>query len=306
MNFVRSGRSFEAYGHTVRQRSAGASRAAKYGAVAAIVRSVGSASLRTPHTGSLRYDPELPKIPAGAITTEDAELITRLVARGQKVTMHLVLTPHEEAPVQTANVVADWKGREEPDEIVLIGGHLDSWDLGTGAIDDGSGVAGVMEAVRVLSKLGLHPRRTVRVVLFMNEEHGLDGAKAYAADHAGEIDHHFATLESDSGATLPLGFATTLDSKQVGALGEVFAPLAAIGADHFESLGEEVGADTSPLTRAGVVGFGLQPDPRHYFDYHHSPADTLDKVDPGELARNAAAVTVMTWILAEMPGNLKN
>ena len=300
MDLVAQGRSFEAYGKAVGQRGRGPSRAARYGAVAALVRSVGSASLRTPHTGALRYDDEYPQIPAAALTAEDAELIHRLLAKGQRVTMHLVLTPETKDEVVSANVVADWKGSESPDEIVLIGGHLDSWDLGTGAIDNGAGVAGVMETVRVFSSLGIRPKRTVRVVLFMNEENGLDGARAYLAAHEEDLPNHFATIESDAGATVPLGFASTVSVERLTELQDQFLPLSRLKAARLYPSEDAVGADTSPLSRAGIPGFGLRSDGRHYFDYHHTAADTLDKIDPDEMARNAAALAVMTWILADL------
>ena len=305
MDLIHARRSFEAYGKAVSARGAGASRAAKYGAVAALVRSVASASLRSPHTGAMRYDDEFPTIPAAAVSTEDADLIHRLLAKGQSVRMHLVLTPEFPGEFESANVVADWKGSELPDEIVLIGGHLDSWDLGTGAIDNGSGVAGVMETVRILSSLGLRPKRTIRVVLFMNEEYGLSGGRAYHDVHEGELTSHFATIESDAGATLPLGFDSTLSDERLGMLAKELEPLMSLGAGSIRFGSERgVGADTGLLSRAGVPGFGLRPDSRYYFDYHHSAADTLDKIDPEELARNAAAIAVMTWILADMDGRL--
>lgn len=298
MKLVEAGRSFEAYGQAVSARGAGADRASKYGAVASLVRSVGSDSLRTPHTGGVRYKDEVPRIPAAAVTTEDADLIHRLLERGDEVRMRLVLTPETLPEVESANVVAELRGRELPDQIVLIGGHLDSWDLGTGAIDNGSGVAGTMEAMRAMAKLEMKPRRTVRLVLFMNEEMGLSGARRYFADHKENLDAHFATLESDAGATEPVGFATTLSEDDIEALGDLFAPLAELGATLLVADRSSTGADTSPLTRAGVTGFGLFSHPRYYFDYHHTPADTLDKIDPNEMRRNAAAVAAMTWILA--------
>ena len=299
MDLVESGRSFEAYGKAVPARGAGADRASKYGAVASLVRSVGSDSLRTPHTGAMRYGGDVPKIPAAAVTTEDADLIHRLLERGEKVTLHLVLTPRMMPEVESANVIAEIRGRELPEEVVVIGGHIDSWDLGTGAIDNGSGVAGTMEAMRAMAALEMRPRRTVRLVLFMNEEMGLSGAKQYFADHEDRMETHFASLESDSGAAAPLGFRTTLSQDRIDELGEVFAPLSVLGAEMFVTGASAVGADTSPLSRAGVPGFGLIPNPRYYFDYHHTPADTLDKIDPDELRRNAAAVAAMTWILAD-------
>lgn len=296
MDLVRSRRSFEAYSEAVEFRSRGASRAAEYGAVASLIRSIGSASLRTPHTGSLRYDEKLPRIPAAAMTAEDAMLVHRLLAKGERVRMHLVLTPKVLPDVMSANVVAEIRGREKPEEIVLIGAHLDSWDLGTGAIDDGSGVAMVMETLRLMKELGIQPRRTIRGVLFMNEENGLNGGRAYFARHKGE--KHVAAIETDAGAAAPAGFVTTLQGEKLAALEARAGVLARIGAAQFETR-KETGADTSFLVEAGVTGFGFIPDPLHYFDYHHTPADTLDKVDPKELAQDTAAIAALAYLLAE-------
>lgn len=296
MNLVESGRSFEAYSKAVEYRGKGADAAAELGAVASLIRSVSSASLRTPHTGSVRYERKV-RIPAAALSAEDAMLVHRLLARGHRVRMHLVLTPKMLPDARSANVVAEIRGSERPDEIVLIGGHLDSWDLGTGAIDDGSGVAMAMETMRLIRTLGFHPKRTIRCVLFMNEENGLRGGKAYAARHKAEIPKHVAAIETDAGASAPRGFMTTLRGDALMELEEQVQILERVGAARFES-SEHTGADTSPLTDEGVTGFGLVPDSRHYFDYHHSPADTLDKVDPTELAKNAAALAALTWVLA--------
>ncbi|HKO58299.1 MAG TPA: M20/M25/M40 family metallo-hydrolase [Thermoanaerobaculia bacterium] len=296
MDMVRNGRAFDAYREAVEYRGRGASRAAEYGAVAALIRSVGSASLRTPHTGSLRYDEKLPRIPAAAMTMEDSMLVHRLLAKGERVRMHLTLTPKTLPDVQSANVVAEIRGTERPEEIVLIGAHLDSWDLGTGAIDDGSGVAMVMETMRLMKELGLKPRRTIRAVLFMNEENGLRGGRAYFAAHKNE--KHVAAIETDAGAAAPTGFRTSLKGDALAELEGRTKVLGRVGAHKFEST-PETGADTSFLVEAGVPGYGFVPDARHYFDYHHTPADTLDKVDPKELAQDTAAIAALAWLLAE-------
>ncbi len=301
---VESGRAFEAYGGAVGPRVQGASRAAEYGAVASLIRSVTTRSLRTPHTGSLRYDEKFPQIPAAAMTTEDADLIGRLVAKGEKVLLHLKLTPQTLPDVPSANVIAEIVGREKPDEIVLIGAHLDSWDLGTAAIDDGAGVAMVMETMRILKEMKLTPRRTIRAVLFMNEENGLRGGRGYAESQKNNLMNHVAAIESDAGGAAPLGFITTLSPEGIAALKKELTPLGRIKATML-NYSEQTGADTSPLTREGVVGFGLVPEPLHYFDYHHTPADTLDKVDPKELSQNSAAMAVLAWTLAEREGRLK-
>ncbi|MEO8381221.1 MAG: M20/M25/M40 family metallo-hydrolase [Acidobacteriota bacterium] len=299
MALVESGNTFDAYGKAVAFRSAGPSHAAAYGAVAAVIRSIASASLRSPHTGSLHYDEKQPKIPAAALSTEDAELIHRLLAKGQRVRMNLTLTPRTLPDVPSANVVAEIRGSERPQEIVLIGGHLDSWDLGTGAIDNGSGCAMVMETMRVLKELGIRPKRTIRAVLFMNEENGLRGGRGYynAAAKREEVQHHVAAIETDAGAATPTGFTSTLEGKSLDALARRAAVLNRIVPMTFSS-SQHTGADTSPLIDAGVVGYGLRPDPRHYFDYHHSAADTLDKVDPKALAQNTAAIAGLAYLLA--------
>jgi Iap family predicted aminopeptidase len=300
MELVESGRAFDAYSKAVIFRGIGASRAAEFGAVAAVVRSVATASLRTPHTGSLRYLDNQPKIPAAAITTEDADLIRRLLAKGERVRMHLVLTPRALPDVLSYNVVAEIKGSERPEEIVLIGGHLDSWDLGTGAIDDGSGVAMVMETLRAMKELGIRPKRTIRGVLFMNEENGLRGGRKYFEDVAkrGELVRHVAAIETDAGADPPVAFISTLEGKNLERIGTRMRVLSRIAPMKFES-SKHTGADTSPLVNAGIVGFGLVPNPRHYFDYHHTPADTLDKVNPKALAQNTAAIAALAYVIAE-------
>lgn len=300
MALIESGRAFDAYGQAVVFRGRGASWAAEHGAVAAVIRSVASASLRTPHTGSMSYDEKLPKIPAGAMSTEDADLVHRLLAKGEKVRMHLVLTPRALPDVMSANVIGEIRGSEHPDEIVLIGGHLDSWDLGTGAIDNGSGVAMVMETLRIYKELGIRPKRTIRGVLFMNEENGLRGARKYFENAAKreELQKHVAAIETDAGAAPPTGFITTLEGKALDAIQARMRVLSRIGPMTFSS-SKHTGADTSPLTDAGVPGFGLVPNPRHYFDYHHAPSDTLDKVDPKALAQNTATLAAVAYILAE-------
>ena len=295
MEMVRARRSFDAYSKAVVYRSEGASNAAQYGAAAVVIRSVGSDSLRTPHTGGLHYDPKLPKIPAAAMTAEDAMLVHRLLARKERVRMHLVLTPRTLPDAMSANVVAEIRGSELPNEIVLLGAHLDSWDLGTGAIDDGSGVAMVMETMRLIKQLKLRPRRTLRAVLYMNEENGLNGGRQYWAAHKHE--KHVAAIETDAGAAAPTGFTTTLKGESLAALQQRTGPLAAVNANRFE-ITLETGADTSFIVESGVPGFGLVPDPLHYFDYHHTPADTLDKIDPKELAQDSAAIAALAWILA--------
>ena len=300
MTLIESGRAFEAYSEAVVFRGLGASRAAEYGAAAAVIRSVASGSLRTPHTGSMRYEEGKPRIPAAALATEDAELVHRLLARGERVRMNLVLTPRTLPDVASSNVIAEIEGSEFPGEIVLIGGHLDSWDLGTGAIDNGSGVSMVMETMRALKELGITPKRTIRAVLFMNEENGLRGGHQYFDNVSAreELHRHVAVLESDAGAAPPVGFTTTLEGAELERVQARMRVLSRIAPMYFRS-SRQTGADTSPLTAAGIVGFGLVPNPRYYFDYHHTDADTLDKVDPKALAQNTAALAALAYTLAE-------
>jgi carboxypeptidase Q len=283
------------YGTAVRPRGEGASRAAKHGAVGLLIRSVTAVSLDTPHTGAMRYADDVPKIPAAAVTVEGAEFLARSAARGP-VKLALALGAKTGPDVASANAIAELRGREKPEEVVVIGGHIDSWDVGDGSSDDGAGCVMAMEAARMLTELGLVPRRTIRVVLFTNEEYGLRGAKAYFEAHGKEP--HVAAIESDSGAGAPRGFGVAGDDAK--ALAElkryapVFAPLGAGAID--KGWG---GADISPLTDAGVLSLSLRPEGSRYFDVHHSPADTVDKVDPDHLQANAAAFALMAYILAE-------
>jgi carboxypeptidase Q len=290
------GRGGEAYGEAVVYRSDGPSAAARQGAVACLIRSVGGADYRIPHTGQTQYADDAAKVPAGAVTAEDAELIVDLVKQGS-VKMKLVLTPQTLPDVESANVIGDIKGSEHPEQVVIVSGHLDSWDLGTGAIDDGAGVAVSMEAANLVQKLHLKPKRTIRVIAWMNEENGLAGSKQYAKDHEKDWANHFATMETDSGAGHPIGL-------NVKAKPEVKAMLKPIGEILQESgagilgLSEHAGADIEPMEKAGVPAFAPIQDSRFYFNYHHTAADTLDKIVPKELAENSAVVVVAAYALA--------
>ncbi len=283
------------YGDTVKIRASGAVEAARVGAKAVLIRSVTASSLRTPHTGALRYAEGVPKIPAAALTLEDAELLARLVARGEKVTVELSLGAKQLPDAVSGNAIAEIRGRELPDEVVVIGGHIDSWDVGDGSTDDGSGCVMAMDAARMLIELGLVPRRTIRVVLFTNEENGLRGGLAYHAAHGKE--KHAGAIEADSGAGAPRGFGITGSPEQVAQLQSYTQLFQALGASQLTLGGG--GADISPLTKDGVLSLGLHPDTSLYFDLHHSQADTFDKIDPDHLARNAAAMALMAYVLAE-------
>jgi hypothetical protein len=290
------GRGGEAYGEAVVYRGDGPSAAARQGAVACLIRSVGGADYRIPHTGQTEYADDAPKIPAGAVTAEDADLIVDLVRQGP-VQMKLVLTPQTLPDVESANVIGDIKGSEHPEQVVIVSGHLDSWDLGTGAIDDGAGVAVSMEAANLIQKLHLKPKRTIRVIAWMNEENGSAGSKQYAKDHEKDWANHFATMETDNGAGHPIGLNIKAKPEVKAMLKPVAAILQESGAGML-SLAEHAGADIEPMEKAGVPAFAPIQDSRFYFNYHHTPADTLDKIVPKELAENSAIVAVWAYALA--------
>jgi len=289
----------EGYGSAVSLRYAGPSEAAKQGAVAMLIRSLGTLTARMPHTGSLGYKEGVDRIPAAAIAAEDADLLHRLLASGKLVEVKLTLGCQMQPDVESANVTAELRGRTLPGEIVVIGGHLDSWDLGTGAIDDGAGVAVSMEALRLLKKLGLRPRRTIRAVLFMNEENGNRGGKAYATAHEAELGKHVAAIESDSGAGRPLGFSVNAGKGGDAMVRDLISRLEGLGPQEVKS-GGEGGVDISAMLAAGVPLLGLRQDMTHYFDWHHTAGDTLDKVDPRELADNAATMAFLAYALADL------
>ena len=290
------GRSGEAYGDAVAYRGSGPSAAAKLGAVACLIRSVGSADFRLPHTGSTRYADDVPKIPAAALASEDTDMIAALAAEGP-VRMKLILTPQTLPDAESFNVVGDLKGTTNPEQVVIVSGHLDSWDLGRGAIDDGAGVAVSMQVPNLIRQLKLQPKRTIRMIAWMNEENGLRGAETYAKDHAAELGNHVGAIETDGGAGHPLGF----NVKGKPELAKLLAPVAKVlqesGAGLI-SLVEHTGADVGPMEPAGVPTFHPIQDGRTYFHYHHTAADTLDKIEPRELAENAAVNVVLAYALA--------
>jgi carboxypeptidase Q len=294
---------YTGYGPTVRYRGTGASRAARHGAVAMLLRSVGLPGLRTPHTGALRYEDAVPKIPAAAIALEDAERLQRLQDRGRRVVVRLKMEAAFQPDADSANVIAELRGRETPGEVVLLGGHIDSWDVGTGAMDDAGGCVVTWEAVRLLKALGLRPRRTLRVVLWTNEENGLRGAHAYRDQHGAELAGHVLALESDSGVFRPTGFGFTGSDAARATLQEIATLLEGLGAARIGASGG--GADTGPLREAaGVPTMSLDVDGSRYFQLHHTPADTIDQLDPADVARCVAAVAVMVYVVADMPRRL--
>jgi len=294
-----AGSAFQAYGEAVVYRLDGATKAAALGAVGSLIRSVGGANFRLPHTGHSTPS----GIPDAALAAEDADLIDHLAAEG-RVRMHLTLTPQSFPNVESHNVVADLKGSEHPEQIVIVSGHLDAWDLGRGAIDDGAGVVMAMESAEVLQRLHIRPRRTLRVIAWMDEENGGGGNEAYGKDHAAEMARHVAAIESDAGASHPIGFYMKMSPEALASLRPLADVLRPIGATIFQSAEGSPGSDIEPMVKAGVPGIGIIQDGRHYFDYHHSAADTLDKVDPQELKENAAAMAVLAYALAATPDPL--
>jgi carboxypeptidase Q len=290
------------YGEVVRYRGRGPSRAAALGATAALFRSATARSLRSPHTGQTRFEDGQKPIPAAAVSIEDADLIARLVASGETVRLRLAMSSRTLPDAPSANVIAELRGREKPDEIVVIGGHIDSWDVGQGAHDDAAGCAMTMQALTLLRRLGLRPRRTIRVVLFTNEENGLRGARQYVVDHAAELPRHVMALESDLGAFAPWGFSVEASEDTLRRVADIASLLRPIGGHRAELGGG--GADIGLMAGAGVPLLGLRMDQSTYFDYHHSEADTLDKVNERDVARNVASVAVMAYVVADMPERL--
>jgi hypothetical protein len=291
------GSGLNAYGSAVAYRGAGPVAGAGVGAVAVLVRSAGGADYRLPHTGLTDYVDGVPKIPAAAVTAEDADLLKNLANQGP-VKLHLTLTPQTLPDAPSYNVIADWKGTEHPEQVVVVSGHLDSWDLGTGAIDDGAGVVVSMQAIHLLHDLGIRPKRTVRFVAWMSEEEGSQGATAYMADHAAEIANHIGAIESDLGADHPTGLYFAGKPVLAEWLRPVAQLLEPIGAETLVD-SPETGEDINGLTEKGVPSFAPVQDNRTYFNYHHTAADTFDKVDPKHLNENAAVMTVLAYALAD-------
>jgi carboxypeptidase Q len=295
---------YTTYGETVQYRSSGPSRAAARGAIAMLVRAVGPPGLRTPHTGSLRYTADQPQIPAAAIAAEDADRLQRMQDRGTRVVLRLQMGAKFLPDAQSANLVAEYRGREVPDEIVAIGCHIDSWDVGAGATDDGGGCIAMWEAVRVLKRLGLRPRRTIRVVFWTNEENGLRGGLAYRDKYRHQLSKHVMMLESDGGVFRPSGFGFSGPERGRALVTQIGSLLAPIAADRIGPSGG--GADIGPSVEAGdIPAMSLDVDGSKYFLIHHTQADTVDKIDPHDIARCVAAVGVMSYVVADMPQGLR-
>jgi hypothetical protein len=291
------------YGRLNPIRGSGAVESAKLGAIGMVMRSLATSKARFPHTGMMRYQEEVAKIPAAALAVPDAELLHRLAATAP-LRIRFTLGCGGWPNAESANVIGEVTGREAPTEIVLLGAHLDSWDLGTGALDDGAGVGVVLEAARLISLARPHPRRTIRVVLFANEEHGLDGAKAYAAEHRGELPLHALGIELDSGTAPAYGMTYLAGANAPRILEEIARPLLPLGIPK-PVQGPHHGADLIPLRQAGVPMAHLQQDATHYFDLHHSADDTFDKIQPADLAQVVAATAVLAYGVAEAGSRLE-
>ncbi len=308
------------YGRTVTYRTDGPSRAAQMGAVAVLVRSMTGFSLQTPHTGSLEYAADAPKIPAAGLSVEDAAMIERLAKSGAAVRVRLKMEAHQEPDAGSHNVIGEIRGREKPEEVVVLGGHVDSWDVGQGANDDGSGILAALEAVALIRKLGLQPRRTIRVVFWVNEENGGAGGRAYREMIGDQLANHVAAIEMDGGAEKPVGFGfgngeaserrrnrPQTDTQKVSEaafqrvveIGKLLAPIEGGKISHGGG-----GSDIAPLLAEGVPGFGVRTVEAHYFDWHHTNADSFDKVVPREFQLNIASLAVLSYVLADMPERL--
>jgi carboxypeptidase Q len=293
---------FVQYFQTVRIRTDGAVEAAKAGAVASLIRSVTPVSLRSPHTGAMQYAAGIPKIPAAAITTEDADMLQRMQERGEKIVVHLQMSAATLPDARSRNAIGEITGRELPDEVVIVSGHIDSWDVGQGAMDDGGGAISAWESVRLMKQLGLRPRRTVRIVLWTDEENGTSGAKAYERRHKSELAKHILAIESDSGAFQPVGFTFAGSDKALVKLKEWTGALSQIGQIKISKGGGD--ADINELLPDSVPVMALHVEGPKYFWYHHSQADTMDKLNPREISACAAAFAVMAYQVADAPEDL--
>jgi len=288
---------FQAYGQTVNQRTQGAKYAAQYGAVGVIVRSMTTASDDFPHTGSMYYD-DLPlnkRIPAAAISTNGADLLSSMLSLNKEVKFYFRQNSKNFPDQLSHNVIAEVKGRKYPDQIIVVGGHLDSWDVGDGSHDDGAGIVQSMEVIRIFKSLGYKPNRTIRVVLFMNEENGLRGGNKYAEIAREKNENHFFALESDAGGFTPRGFSFDTSAEEFELIEPWVKYFKDYALDNFFLGGS--GADIGPLKDGRVILSGLRPDPQRYFDYHHAPSDTFDKINRRELELGAAAMTALIYLI---------
>lgn len=296
---------FTGYGRTVIYRAVGADSASAVGAVAVLVRSVTPHSLNTPHTGAMApYDTSgrLRRIPAAAVTVEDAEMLQRMQDRGDRIEVRLRMSARTLLPSRSYNVVGEIRGSEKPDEVIVMGGHIDSWDVGQGVVDDAAGCVATWEALRLIKQLGIRPRRTIRVVMWTNEEIGLAGANAYRDQHRAQLGNHVLAMESDNGVFRPLAIQVGAGEGGLAMMQSIASLLGAVGIDSARTGGPQ--ADIGPLFAAGVPVASIATDASKYFWYHHSDADTMDKIDPADLAKNIAIFAVIANTVANMEGTL--
>ena len=291
-----------AYQVATQFRGGTASRAARHGAVAALVRSAAPVGYRTPHTGGMRYADDAPKIPAASLSAEDAEKLQRMQDRGERATVRIKLGAKMLPDAESGNVIAEIRGRERPDEVVVIGAHLDSWDIASGAMDDGGGCIAMWEALNTLKRLGLTPRRTIRVVLFTNEENGGRGGQAYRDTYKSQLGKHILAMESDDGVLPIEGYDFQGTAKARAVMTQIVGLLAPVGGTKINKENGFNGADITPLVDAGKVpAMSADVDMKRYFYLHHTTADTVDKIDAGEMARMTAAMATIAYIVADMP-----
>jgi carboxypeptidase Q len=293
---------FVSYGKTVGYRYSGASAAAKQGAVASMIRSIGPWSMNTPHTGVMAYKENIHKIPHVALTMEDAMMLRRIQDRGDKIIVKMSMDAKMVADRWSRNVVGEIKGSEYPDEIIVLGGHIDSWDVGQGAQDDGGGCIAAWEAVRIIKELDLKPKRTIRCVLWTNEENGGKGNKAYRDMHKDELDKHVLAIESDGGVFSPKGFGFSGSESAKLIVEKIHELMKPIGAHTISDGGRA--ADVTPLNDEGIPVMSLKVDGSKYFWYHHTNADTFDKIDFNEFNRCVAAMAIMAYVVADMDERL--
>ena len=289
---------FTSYGETVAYRYSGASAAAKHGAVASLIRSIGPWSMNTPHTGVMAYNDDVQKTPHAALTMEDAMMLSRIHDRGNKIIVKLDMNARMVADRWSHNVLGEIKGSIYPEEVVVVGGHIDSWDVGQGAHDDGGACIASWEVLRLIKELGLKPKRTIRCVMWTNEENGGKGNKGYRDMHMDEMDKHVLAIESDGGVFSPKGFGFSGNDSARKIVEEIHALMKPIGANTISEGGRA--ADVAPLNDEGVPVMSLKVEGSKYFWYHHTNADTFDKVDFNEFNRCIAAMAIMAYVVADL------
>ena len=289
------------YGRAVQARGGGASEAARKGAVAIVIRSIGTDSHRMPHTGGVNYEEDTPRIAAAALSNPDADQLERILKRGRPVTLHLDIQTKDHGMVEMANVIGEITGTSSPDDVVILGSHLDSWDLGTGAIDDGAGVAITMAAADLIKRMAPRPKRTIRVVLYSAEEIGLVGARQYAERHKDDLEHLIIGAESDFGSGPVWALASKVRPEATFVVDKMAQIMGTLGVVRSE--GEARGGpDVGQLGRIGMPVMDLMQNGNQYFDLHHTADDTLDKVKPEDLRQNMAAWVVFAYIAANWEG----